>query len=238
MKLIVLSTLLLSLNLFAKRFSTEYLEFELPSGWECILEGAEWVCQSDNKNRKKEAIIIMAAKEKGPQDSLESYTTYLTEKKEYLLPNRKKQISEPRYTKIKTVNQSKWVDSLHLASEVPGFYTRYLATVKGELGVAVTFSVSKDHYDAYQAVFDKVISSMRVFSIQKGSVAKYKLRNKKQNLLEQSIPVGEILTGPAVVQQKTQEKKSSGGTEDLIFYALLALAVGGFIIYKKKKGQS
>ena len=27
----------------AKRFANQYTEFELPSGWECALEGTEWV---------------------------------------------------------------------------------------------------------------------------------------------------------------------------------------------------
>ena len=45
----------------AKRFSSKYCEFELPPGWECALEGTEYVCQSENADRKKESIIILAA---------------------------------------------------------------------------------------------------------------------------------------------------------------------------------
>ena len=37
----------------AKKFATKYCEFELPAGWECVLEGLEWVCQSSSKERKK-----------------------------------------------------------------------------------------------------------------------------------------------------------------------------------------
>ncbi|MBG09504.1 MAG: hypothetical protein CME68_12150, partial [Halobacteriovoraceae bacterium] len=55
----------------AKKFATKYCEFELPPGWECVLEGLEWVCQSSSKERKKEAIIILAAKLRGSQDSLD-----------------------------------------------------------------------------------------------------------------------------------------------------------------------
>ena len=52
----------------AKKFAIKYCEFEPPPGWECVLEGLEWVCQSSSKERKKEAIIILAAKLRGSQD--------------------------------------------------------------------------------------------------------------------------------------------------------------------------
>ena len=155
----------------AKTFNTEYIEFQLPAGWDCSLEGSEWVCQSQNEERKREAIIIMAAKEKGDQDGIPQYFAYLKEKKQYELPNRKAQVSVPKYTKKTTVNDHVWVDSLHLASEVPGFYTRYMATTRGDLGIAVTFSVAKDHYDSYQELFQKIIESMRTFAVTRGKIA-------------------------------------------------------------------
>ncbi len=230
---LLISVLFIELS-FAKRFSTEFVEFELPTGWKCSLEGTEWLCQSDNKDRQREAIIIMAAKEKGPQDSLEAYTAYLKEKKTYTLPNRKQQVSEPKYTKLKVVKDTKWVDSLHLASEVPGFYTRYLATVKGDLGIAVTFSVGKDFFSAYQPVFDKVIESMRAFAvINSQNIAKFKLKKKDKDLFDQDLPVADIMTGPRVVQNADKGKKRSGGSNDLLLYGLLALGVGGFIAFRK-----
>ena len=42
-----------SFSLEAKRFTNQYTEFELPGGWECQLEGTEWVCQSSSKDRKQ-----------------------------------------------------------------------------------------------------------------------------------------------------------------------------------------
>ena len=136
--------LCLSLNTsWAKRFSNQYTEFELPSGWNCSLEGSEWVCQSSNKDRRKEAIIILAAKVRGQQDSLDQYQAYLKKTKTYTLPGGRTQVSESKYARVKNINNHKWIDALHLASEVPGFYTRYVATVKANLGVAVTFSVSR-----------------------------------------------------------------------------------------------
>ena len=158
----ILCCVLLTPTAFAKRFASQYCEFELPNGWECALEGSEWVCQSTNKDRQKEAIIILAAKVRGSQDSLGEYQDYLNQTKTFQLPGGKTQVSEPKSTEISEINGHRWVDSLHLASEVPGFYTRYLATVKADIGVAVTFSVAKDQYDAYKGVFDAVEDSSSV----------------------------------------------------------------------------
>ena len=93
--LLVIATLFLTSELLAKRFTNQYAEFELPPGWDCVLEGTEWVCQSENEERKKEAIIILAAKIRGEQDSLDEYMSYLKKTKAFSLPGGKKQISEP-----------------------------------------------------------------------------------------------------------------------------------------------
>src|SRR4051812_11534159 len=93
-------TLLFGTEAFAKRFASKYCEFELPPQWECALEGSEYVCQSENADRKKEAIIILAAKIRGEQDSIDEYMAYLKKSKEYNLPGGKKQISEPKNTKL------------------------------------------------------------------------------------------------------------------------------------------
>ena len=134
-KIIFLLMFFISSSVFAKRFANQYCEFELPMGWACSLEGSEWVCQADGedeetKKRKREAIIILAAKVRGPQDSMDEYKKYLEQAKSYNLPGGRVQTSDPKYVKLVNINDQQWIDSLHLASEVPGFYTRYLATTK------------------------------------------------------------------------------------------------------------
>jgi hypothetical protein len=232
-KLLPVVLILGSLPAFAKRFTNQYCEFELPNGWECALEGSEWVCQSDNDERKKEAIIILAAKVRGEQDSLDQYQLYLKSSKTYNLPGGKTQVSEGKYASMKEINGHQWVDALHLASEVPGFYTRYLATVKEDLGVAVTFSVSKDHYQAYQAVFDKVVASLRVFRQKQMDMAAVK-KGSGESVLDDSSFVPEDKVD--ISQNKgDKNKKAGGGSDDLMLYGIVAAGVIGFIIMKKKK---
>ena len=218
----------------AKRFSSKYCEFELPPGWECALEGTEYVCQSENADRKKESIIILAAKIRGEQDSLDEYMAYLKKSKEYSLPGGKKQISEPKSTKISRINDHQWVDALHLASEVPGFYTRYLATVKEDLGVAVTFSVGKDQYSAYQPIMDKLASTLRVFRQKKAELAD--LRTGKSEDANFSDTTFNPNAAMDLQANKTKIRGAEGG-EDNSNLMLLALAVVGGVAFAISKGK-
>lgn len=236
-----ITTLFLSLlttSSFAKRFSNQYCEFELPSGWECVLEGSEYVCQSNNKDRQREAIIILAAKKRGPQDELAAYQAYLKEAKTYNLPGGRTQVSEARYTQKKNIGNHPWIDSLHLASEVPGFYTRYLATVKVDLGVAVTFSVAKDNYNDYKDVFDKIIESLKVFRQQNASTSGIVLKGDDKDLLDDggvyipsSNPQSDISRGAG----QGRASGSGSSSSESLFYIIIIAAVAGFIIIRKRK---
>lgn len=237
-KLIFLATALMMPSAFARKFTSQYCEFELPAGWDCALEGTEWVCQSSNKDRKKEAIIILAAKIRGSQDSLAQYQAYLKKAKTFTLPGGKTQVSEAKYTKLNEVNDQKWVDSLHMASEVPGFYTRYMATVKEDLGIAVTFSVAKDHYSAYQELFESIISTLKVFRQRNAKPTDFKLAgNKNSDLLDS--PVIPDSARSFDIGGEGRKRHNGGGTggDDLMIYGLIAAAVAfGAVKLRKKKG--
>ena len=229
--IIVLALVMVSFSAYGKRFASQYCEFELPAGWKCNLEGSEWVCQSSNSDRQKEAIIILAAKIRGSQDSLNGYQEYLKRKKTFTLPGGKTQVSDPRTVGLKTINSHRWVDALHLASEVPGFYTRYLATVKEDLGVAVTFSVAKDFYNQYRGIFDKVIATLRVFRQKNGGNSAYKMKQAKD------LAGGEIAFLPDDEQLGIGHQRKggkSGEGDDTTMYMIYAALAGGAAFALKK----
>ncbi len=238
LKSLALLSVLLCVNVSAKTFANQYTQFELPPGWQCSIEGSEWVCQSENKDRKKEAIVILAAKIRGENDSLAAYQAYLKKDKAYQLPGGKFQKSEPKYTKLRVINKHQWADALHLASEVPGFYTRYLATVKEDLGVAVTFSVTKDLYNVYQGIFDNVVATLRVFRQKKQNLASNKLANRGNNdsNFDDAVFVdsGENFN---IAQGKAKKGKSGGGSDNsmLMLLGLIGLIIFIFLKLKKKK---
>lgn len=236
-----LKTLLFSLLLalaipgliHAKTFTSQFSEFELPSGWDCALEGSEWVCQSDDKDRKKEAIIILAAKYRGEQDSLDQYQAYLKQPKSFNLPGGKTQISEAKAVTVREINGQRWVDALHLASEVPGFYTRYLATVKDNLGIAVTFSVAKDHYDAYQEIFEKVIATLKVFDQKTADAGTWKPKGQ-ENVIAGTEVVDSGNNNPDISKQK-QGKGGGGDSATDSILLIVGLCAVGFILMKMRK---
>ncbi len=235
--LLITLSLVTATQAFAKRFASKYCEFELPPQWECALEGSEYVCQSENADRKKEAIIILAAKIRGEQDSIDEYQAYLRKNKEYNLPGGKKQISEPKNTKLTTISDHQWVDALHLASEVPGFYTRYLATVKEDLGVAVTFSVTKDLYTQYIPVIDKMVSTLRVFRQKKTELAN--IRNG--GATEPTVSDEFIPNAAQDLQANRTQKRAEDSSDDDMMYVIAVVVLGAVIAMilkgRKKKGS-
>ncbi|MCM2278760.1 MAG: hypothetical protein NDJ89_11855 [Oligoflexia bacterium] len=218
----------------AARFGNQFVEFELPPQWKCNLEGAEWVCQSEAEDKKRDAIIVLAAKLKGEQDSLDQYKAYLEMPKNYTSVQGKTVNSEPKYAKTLAINNHAWIDSLHLESEIPGFYTRYLATVKEDIGVLVTYSINKAKYQQYVSQFETMVNTLKVFR-KPGSI---NVRAASDNLFDIPKPAdpsaatvfgGNIPLGGADAPKPKQE-------EDLPFMLLvIGAAVVGFIIWRKRR---
>ena len=238
--LLIAAALLLSgPGALAARFANQFVEFELPARWQCNLEGAEWVCQSTDEMRKRDAIIVLAAKLKGDQDSIDQYLNYLKAPKIYQSVQGKTVKSEAKYAKTVLVNEQTWVDSMHLESELPGFYTRYLATVKQDIGVLVTFSVNKDKYSEYLSDADAMVKTLKVFrkagginaapagsnlfantgsipsGVEAGSVFPSQPTGAEggassQGKSDQELPLGLILGGAAVVLFLIWRRRQSG----------------------------
>ncbi len=243
--LVTLFFYMLALNpAFAAKFGNQFSEFELPPGWGCNLEGAEWVCQSTDDTKKKEAIIVLAAKLKGDQDSIDQYLAYLKATKTFTSVAGKPMKSEPKYAKTVNLNGHAWVDALHLESEIPGFYTRYLATVKDDIGVLVTYSISKTKYQDYLQDFENMVRTLKVFRKAGG----INVAPANTNLMNTQIPttISEGTVFPGIQPQGGQEAPqvaqpetgggSSGGDDDLFFYGVIAIAAIALIILKKRKG--
>ncbi len=224
----------------ANRFANRFAEFKLPSNWDCSLEGAEWVCQNKDANKRRDAIIILAAKLRGDQDSLEQYLTYLKQAKAYTSIKGQRVQSDVKYSKTDKINEQPWVDALHLESEIPGFYTRYLATVKNDIGILVTYSISKDKYSEYLPEFDEMVKTLKVFRRSGGLNA----APKDSNLFDAAMPtqlaqesVFPSLGGQAPTAGATPQK--SQGDDDFFFYLAIGIVAAiVIVIVKKRRGPS
>ena len=217
----------------AKTFSNQFVEFQLPAKWECQLDGTEWVCQSIDEEKKRDAIIVLAAKIRKPgMDELEAYREHLKKKQVYQSLSGESVESTPRYVKDQEVSSQTWVDALHLQSEIPDFYTRYLATVVQDLGVLVTFSVRKDKYAEYAPDIDAMVKSLKAF-------------RKPGDVNMVAGGSGEPINPDNYVFQDQNEKKSTnlakprGGmseeTATMISLGFLLAIAGAYIIWRRRK---
>lgn len=163
----IISVFLCTLALFtiqahAEIFRNEYISFEMPPNWSCSDEGTEWICVSRFDRQSKEAIIVLTAKEVGPTDNFEYYTNYLKTPRSLPDTTGMMKPSEVLNVQERMINNHKWIDALHLGSEITSYYTRYVATVKDQLAILITLSAHREHYTKYSNDFLKTINSLSI----------------------------------------------------------------------------
>ncbi len=235
MKIVNLLVLLCALSVptlvQAKVFKNAYVAFEMPDDWNCTLEQTEWVCRSGKLPDMKEAIIILTAKEVGPTDSFQFYESHLNSPisaNNKQVATQSKMIYKAKYVQI---NNQQWLDGLHNGSEVPNYFTRYMATIKNKIAVLVTFSAHERFYSKYSTMFHNAIMSMRV-------IASHNMSNRPESgpLRPGSETIGQTINSamPADMYSNKEETKNGNGT--LYLGIILILGAGlGYYLYSKKK---
>jgi hypothetical protein len=220
----------------AKLFQNSYVSFELPPRWDCHSEGTEWICRSELKPDAQTAIIILTAKEVGPTDSLAQYETYLKSPKTIPGPGGKPIRSELKGIKTRKINDQDWVDGLHLGSEIQTYYTRYLATVKQNIAVLVTFSAHKKFYTKFSNDFFNAILSLRVNAPSKIGTGLAPIRPGSESL---GAPIGNAFPSDMITDENggyPAEQGSISSMKQKIFgLGLILLAIGAYFFIKKKK---
>lgn len=221
----------------AKIFRNAYVSFELPDKWDCVLEQTEWVCRTNNSTAdNREAVIILTAKEVGPSDGLPLYEQHL--KTPRTVANRTGQPLQSQVLKVeqRRIAAHPWVDGMHLASEVPNYYTRYLATTKDKIAILVTFSAHKLHYTKYSSDFFRAIESLRVVA-SKGLLSGQGAGGG--GIGSELLGVGAQGGGFADLESLPEEGSGEGGFSDMatsiLGLALLIGAVGAYMLMKKGK---
>lgn len=229
-----------------KNFKNAYISFNMKDTWSCHQENSEFICRSTDPTEAKEAVIILTAKEIGPADTFEAYNEHLskpinttTKSGAPLISN----VSMP--PQIRSYDSQKWIDALHLNSEVKNYYTRYLATIKDKIAVLVTFSAHNNYYTKYSNQFTSTIQSIRLaetkdLTMSRGSGS---LRGSNEMLgtgIGQSMPADLLLSDDASSAQSSKSKKGKGLLQNKLTLSLILIILAivgyiGFTIYKKKK---
>lgn len=222
----------LTQNAFAGKFANQFTEFELPAGWTCGLEKVTWVCQHMEDKKKREALIVLGAKIRGPQDSMEQYQNRLSAAKNYTTADGKSVTSEAKFIKSVQINGHPWIDALHSQSEVPGFMTRYFATIEQNIGVLVTFSVENDKYSQYVTDLTKAMNSLKVFKKSAGPAAAVAFQNTQIPTKVES----DTVFGTPQALPKDEEKTPTLPPADNPLLPLMVLfgVVAAFLLWKRR----
>lgn len=223
---ILILFLLFSSNLEAKIFRNSYVNFEIAKGWSCKIENTSWICVKAKKHKgANTAVIILTAKEKGPEDSLSLYEAHL--KKPVKLNG---VLSKVLNVSQRKINHHLWIDSLHRGSESVNFWTRYLASTHGNIAILVTFSSHKDFYTKYSNTFIKSIHSLRLSKQNTSSFGK-NLRGRHESL---GAPISGLLSSQINIPDEPVFSKKKGNSTGKILGLLFLLLAGGLIWYKKR----
>lgn len=220
----------------AKIFRNAYVSFELPDKWNCMLEQTEWVCRPAHPSEAPQAIIILTAKEVGPSDSLPVYHQHL--KTPRTVASRTGQPMQSQVLKVEQRNIANhpWIDGMHLSSEVPNYYTRYLATTKDKIAILVTFSAHKLHYTRFSNDFFRAIESLRVIATRSllagdGSGA-VRPGSETFGVSTQSHLA---FDGEALPEEGSMGGSGSSTVQTILGLALLLGAIGIYLILKKNR---
>jgi hypothetical protein len=219
----------------AKTFKTQFIRFELPPNWSCNQEeGTDWVCQPDNLAEKSEAIVVVVTKERDDiDDNLEKYKQVLGTARDMRDLTGAAYKSEVTYVREKSLRGQVWADSLHFGSEMPEFYTRYVASTKEKIAGLITYSIAKSANAKYADMLDKMIDTLEMTYDPKAfeeAIKKGSLIGSRSRLVG-----GRTLPTVTSTTAKPQDKPD----EDLnmkIGVVVLLVAAVGYFIYKKKKG--
>ena len=226
-----LVVILLSFTAHAKVFRNAYIAFEMPESWKCNLEQTEWVCRSEQTKESKEAIIILTAKEVGPTDTFPLYEAHLNSPITITSKGITQESKIVYKAKTVQINDQNWIDSLHMGSEVPNYFTRYLATIKDKIAILVTFSAHKQFYTKYSQDFFKAVMSLRVIAT-KNLSARPDLGPIRPGSETLGAPIGSAL--PADMYQAEGRQKRANKNL-LLAGALLLAALGVFIFLRAKR---
>ncbi len=226
-----LGVILTTLTLEAKVFRNAYVAFELPDNWKCTLEHTEWVCQSETAADSKQAIIILTAKEVGPTYSFEAYTQHLNtpqtaQGRPGATPSRI--VSPGKQVKI---SDQVWIDGLHMGSELPNYFTRYLATIKDRIAILVTLSAHKDYYTKYSQDFFKAVQSLRVIATASliNNPSMGPLRPGNESI---GIPLGAAMPADMSMQEGgANTNGNSQGQKTKMMFMGIAVLLAGLAIY-------
>lgn len=226
----------LSSTASAKTFKSKFVTLELPPNWDCQQEELDWVCQPENVNLRNEALVVIVTKAVNPaDDNLAKYEEYLKNPKQMRDLVGNTYTTSIKYTKQKRIRDHIWVDSLQIGSEVPGFVSRYVTSIKEQIAALISYHVAESAFPKWGEVLDKMIDSAELRFDPK---AFEEIMRNSQNMKLFGNRPGLGQRKPTTTPDKLKEpEKTSDDLMINIFGAALIIGALGYLIYKKRKAS-
>ncbi|MBY0369726.1 LPXTG cell wall anchor domain-containing protein [bacterium] len=140
---------------------TAYVSFDHPDGWRCELSQGVWICQSTLEGERRESVVLSIATMATEWDTVDNYLEYLKKPRTITDDQGKPVESKVTYARKRDINGITWIDSLQVNSELPGFWSRYVATVHNKLAILITYVVSQEHYQKLAPQFERMVASLK-----------------------------------------------------------------------------
>ena len=217
-------SLTVSVTSNAKTFQNSYLSFEVPDTWACLQEGVAWTCTSQDVIEAKEAVIVLAAKVAGPEDTMNNFMNHLKDPKKISTKVGTPMPSQVMYAQERDLGGQKWVQAQHLGSEILDYYTLYLATKKEKLAILVSFSAERTKYQKYNPIFDGAVRSLKIIAGQQLLFPKTESTGGS-GVIGIEVP-GQGASPDALLEAPSTPKSSFKLSYLLILIGVLAVAVG------------
>lgn len=217
---------------------TAYVSFDHPDGWRCELSQGVWICQSTLEGERRESVVLSIATMATEWDTVDNYLDYLKKPRTITDDQGKAIESKVTYARKRDINGITWVDSLQVNSELPGFWSRYVATVHNKLAILITYVVSQEQYQRLAPQFERMVASLKPNAEFDLNIA----TKQGETPLPGATKLGPLQTNilkdrlrPASPPVETEESDEGSSTSTLL---LLLAVVGGAYWYVRRKRKN
>lgn len=217
---------------------TAYVSFDHPEGWRCELSQGVWICQSTLEGERRESVVLSIATMATEWDTVDNYLEYLKKPRTITDDQGKPLESKVTYARKRDINGVTWIDSLQVNSELPGFWSRYVATVHNKLAILITYVVSQDQYQRLAPQFERMVGSLRPnaefdlnIASKQGEMplpGASKLGPMQSDILRERLK-------PATAVKTEEEEEEGGSSVTMLLLVGLLAGVAYWMIRRRKK---
>ncbi len=222
--LLLLLFLLLPAQSFGFLLDATNFRIQFPQNWSCTPDTNIFICTEDSKEKLKPGVIIFQYGPAGPLDTVDQFRTRLSKPRPFKTKDGLPGMSRVISLQNKNINGQTWFESLHFESEIPDYYTYYLATRRGNMQFLMTLTSHKDQWAKYKQDFERTMASVQLRNPTQAAPAQAQIPTNNGQM---AIPQGQVHTQNQSFLQSLPEKLKSGNKNSWI---LIGAVIGACLM--------